>query len=168
MNDSDSNIAVLIPCRNEELTVTKVVSGFRDALPQAAIYVYDNAGNAREWIDPDIIIEDGKTLISTLDSNLFTGYGTLGDKLENYKGVLLTSHGFSEGILFGKEMVTLAVVLFALSTGKINDSAQVPLSCFNLIKALKTNALFNKQALNNELYSATEVKLALLSSLIAE
>ena len=43
MNDPDSNIAVLIPCRNEELTVAKVVSGFRDVLPKATIYVYDNA-----------------------------------------------------------------------------------------------------------------------------
>ena len=35
-------IAVLIPCYNEEKTVTKVVSDFRAALPEATIYVYDN------------------------------------------------------------------------------------------------------------------------------
>ncbi len=80
-----------------------------------AIYVYDNAGVAKEWINPNTM-KEGETLISTLDPNLFTSYGTLGDKLKNYEGVLLTSHGFSKGILFGKEMVTLAVVLFALST----------------------------------------------------
>jgi len=38
-----NNIAVLIPCYNEELTISKVVSEFQDALPEAIIYVYDNA-----------------------------------------------------------------------------------------------------------------------------
>lgn len=36
-------IAVLIPCHNEELTVAKVVVDFHRELPQAAIYVFDNA-----------------------------------------------------------------------------------------------------------------------------
>lgn len=35
-------IAVLIPCYNEAKTVGKVVSDFRRALPEAAVYVYDN------------------------------------------------------------------------------------------------------------------------------
>lgn len=34
--------AVLIPCYNEELTIAKVVSDFKNALPEAKIYVYDN------------------------------------------------------------------------------------------------------------------------------
>ena len=36
-------LAVLIPCFNEETTIQKVVSDFKLALPQAFIYVYDNA-----------------------------------------------------------------------------------------------------------------------------
>ena len=35
-------IAVLIPCYNEEQTVSKVVGDVREALPEARIYVYDN------------------------------------------------------------------------------------------------------------------------------
>lgn len=35
-------IAVLIPCYNEELTISKVVKDFRRELPNAEIYVYDN------------------------------------------------------------------------------------------------------------------------------
>jgi glycosyltransferase involved in cell wall biosynthesis len=35
-------IAVLIPCYNEEVAVPRVVAAFRAALPDAAIYVYDN------------------------------------------------------------------------------------------------------------------------------
>ena len=35
-------IAVLIPCYNEEQTVGNVICDFRAALPGAAIYVYDN------------------------------------------------------------------------------------------------------------------------------
>ncbi len=35
-------IAVLIPCYNEAKTVEKVVKDFKEVLPEAAIYVYDN------------------------------------------------------------------------------------------------------------------------------
>ena len=35
-------IAVLLPCFNEELSVGATVAGFRKALPDAKIYVYDN------------------------------------------------------------------------------------------------------------------------------
>ena len=35
-------IAVLIPCYNESLTIEKVVSDYKEALPEATIYVYDN------------------------------------------------------------------------------------------------------------------------------
>ena len=36
------NVAVLIPCRNEALSIAKVVADFTAALPEAAIHVYDN------------------------------------------------------------------------------------------------------------------------------
>ena len=40
-------IAVLIPCYNEEKTIEKVVSDVRAALPEAAVYVYDNNSTNR-------------------------------------------------------------------------------------------------------------------------
>ncbi len=36
-------VAVLIPCLNEERTIGSVVRGFREAIPEADVYVYDNA-----------------------------------------------------------------------------------------------------------------------------
>jgi glycosyltransferase involved in cell wall biosynthesis len=42
-----ARVAVVIPCHNEELTVTKVVTDFRAALPDAAILVVDNASRDR-------------------------------------------------------------------------------------------------------------------------
>jgi len=36
-------IAVLVPCFNEATTIGDVVAGFRAALPEAVVYVYDNA-----------------------------------------------------------------------------------------------------------------------------
>lgn len=39
-------VAVLIPCYNEEATIAMVVEDFRQALPRARIYVYDN--NSRD------------------------------------------------------------------------------------------------------------------------
>jgi glycosyltransferase involved in cell wall biosynthesis len=46
MNPSSLRIAVLVPCYNEEAAVAAVVGGFREALPSAQIYVYDN--NSRD------------------------------------------------------------------------------------------------------------------------
>ena len=43
MKISENRIVVLIPCRNEASTITEVVNGFRESLPDATIYVYDNA-----------------------------------------------------------------------------------------------------------------------------
>lgn len=37
-----SKIAVLIPCYNESVTIAKVVKDYKEALPEADIYVYDN------------------------------------------------------------------------------------------------------------------------------
>jgi glycosyltransferase involved in cell wall biosynthesis len=36
------DVAVLVPCYNEERAIAKVVADFRAALPQATVYVYDN------------------------------------------------------------------------------------------------------------------------------
>ena len=35
-------IAVLIPCYNESKTIEKVIKDFKEVLPDATIYVYDN------------------------------------------------------------------------------------------------------------------------------
>jgi glycosyltransferase involved in cell wall biosynthesis len=42
-----TNVAVLIPCLNEEAAISKVVSDFRAALPGARICVYDNGSTDR-------------------------------------------------------------------------------------------------------------------------
>lgn len=38
-------VAILIPCYNEENTIEKVIKDFRNALPDAIIYVYNNNSN---------------------------------------------------------------------------------------------------------------------------
>jgi glycosyltransferase involved in cell wall biosynthesis len=43
---ADPRIAVLLPCYNEEAAIAQTIAGFRAALPDAAIYVYDN--NSRD------------------------------------------------------------------------------------------------------------------------
>jgi glycosyltransferase involved in cell wall biosynthesis len=42
MTSASPRIAVLLPCYNEQAAIAKTVAGFRDALPGAVIYVYDN------------------------------------------------------------------------------------------------------------------------------
>ena len=42
MTANRHDVAVLVPCHNEERTIAKVVADFRTTLPAASIYVYDN------------------------------------------------------------------------------------------------------------------------------
>ena len=53
-------VAVLIPCYNEELTVGKVVDEFRKELPQANIYVFDNNSKDRT---AEIALEHGAKVV---------------------------------------------------------------------------------------------------------
>ena len=45
--DDDMKTAVLIPCFNEEVTIKKVIQDFRQELPTATIYIYDNNSSDR-------------------------------------------------------------------------------------------------------------------------
>jgi glycosyltransferase involved in cell wall biosynthesis len=42
-------IALLIPCYNEELTIAKVINDFRKELPELKIYVYDNNSSDKTY-----------------------------------------------------------------------------------------------------------------------
>jgi glycosyltransferase involved in cell wall biosynthesis len=44
---SKREIVILVPCFNEELTVGKTVAAFREAIPSATVYVYDNNSTDR-------------------------------------------------------------------------------------------------------------------------
>lgn len=46
-NSGKPRIAVLLPCFNEEAAIGATVKGFRDALPAAIVYVYDNNSTDR-------------------------------------------------------------------------------------------------------------------------
>ncbi len=46
MASAEPRIAVLLPCYNEEAAIAQTVAGFRAALPNAVVYVYDN--NSRD------------------------------------------------------------------------------------------------------------------------
>ncbi len=41
------NVAILIPCFNEALTIAQVIEGFKQSMPLAKIYVYDNNSTDR-------------------------------------------------------------------------------------------------------------------------
>lgn len=43
----DKRIAVILPAKNEAQSIAEVVSGFRKSLPEAEIYVFDNASGDR-------------------------------------------------------------------------------------------------------------------------
>lgn len=54
-------IAVIVPCHNEELTIGRVVREFRSELPDAAIYVFDNNSTDRT---AQVAAEAGATVFS--------------------------------------------------------------------------------------------------------
>lgn len=45
--NNQPSVAVLLPCFNEEVTISKVVRDFKAALPDATVYVYDNNSTDR-------------------------------------------------------------------------------------------------------------------------
>src|SRR5438309_2611527 len=47
MTDRQPRIAVLLPCYNEEAAIAATVAGFRAALPDGVVYVYDNNSSDR-------------------------------------------------------------------------------------------------------------------------
>ena len=47
MFDDKAVVAVLLPCYNEEIAIEQTIAGFRNALPGATIYVYDNNSSDR-------------------------------------------------------------------------------------------------------------------------
>lgn len=48
-NGTTRKIAVLIPCYNEEATISTVIADFKRELPEADIYVYDNNSTDRTY-----------------------------------------------------------------------------------------------------------------------
>ena len=54
-------IAVLIPCYNEEKTIAKVITDFKQALPQGVIYVFDNNSSDRT---AEIAKENGAVVLA--------------------------------------------------------------------------------------------------------
>ena len=63
-------VAVLIPCLNEEKTVSNVVKSFKTVLPEALIYVYDNGST-------DSTVVNAKTAGAILRSEKLEGKGSV-------------------------------------------------------------------------------------------
>jgi glycosyltransferase involved in cell wall biosynthesis len=62
------DLAILVPCYNEERAVAKVVADFRAALPDAAIYVYDNNST-------DSTVEAARTAGAVVRREIYQGKG---------------------------------------------------------------------------------------------
>lgn len=64
-----NKIAILIPCYNEELTISSVVLDFKKELPDADIYVYDNNS-----IDKSIVLAEAAGAIIKKETRQGKGY----------------------------------------------------------------------------------------------
>ena len=87
------NVAVLIPCFNEGEAISQVVHGFKNALPEAPIYVCDNCSyhyrlGCDEYIklliDNNEYIEFEKDVRSS-DPLSFSSYKTYKEQIEHYE-----------------------------------------------------------------------------------
>ena len=89
---TEPRIAVAIPCYNEETTVAKVVRDFHESLPQARIYVFDNASAdrtaeaAREaGATVHYVPQKGKgAVVASILSNVDADYYLLADGDDTY------------------------------------------------------------------------------------
>ena len=64
------SVAVLLPCLDEETTVAEVVAGFRTALPDGIVYVYDNGST-------DATVERARDAGAVVRAEPATGKGTV-------------------------------------------------------------------------------------------
>jgi glycosyltransferase involved in cell wall biosynthesis len=64
-------IAILIPCLNEEPTISKVISDFKGILPETSIIIYDNNSTDNSV---KLAIDSGATVIKNY---IVEGKGTL-------------------------------------------------------------------------------------------
>ena len=62
-------IAVLIPCYNESKTIEKVIKDFKEVLPDATIYVYDN--NSTDGTDEIARRNDAESYIMTVGDDTY-------------------------------------------------------------------------------------------------
>ena len=124
---NEAKIAVLIPCYQEEKTIGKVVRDFRQALPQAEIYVFDNnctdqtAERARE-AGAMVLREkrQGKgyvvaTMFEQIDADILIMVD--GDDTYDAKSV----HALLEPILKGDADITVASRLYAFADGSFRN-----------------------------------------------
>ena len=66
MKKDSKKIAVLIPCYNESKTIKKVIKDYKEVLPEADIYVYDN--NSTDGTDE--IARKAGAIVKYVDDNL--------------------------------------------------------------------------------------------------
>ncbi|MFA0441826.1 glycosyltransferase family 2 protein [Vibrio sp. 10N.222.51.C12] len=83
MNDSPINIAVVIPCFNEEGAIGLTIESFRSVLPSATIFVYDNNSTdntVKESVDHQAVVfkeprqgkgEVVRRMFSDIDADIF-------------------------------------------------------------------------------------------------
>ena len=61
MKKASPNIAVLLPCYNEEASVAQTIRSFRAAVPEAIVYVCDNNSTDRT---AEIALAEGAVLLT--------------------------------------------------------------------------------------------------------
>jgi hypothetical protein len=130
------SVAVLVPCRNEGATIAQVVADFREQLPGAAIYVYDNnssddtarrAADAGAHVRKETLQGKGnvvRRMFSDIDADVFIlvdGDGTYdasiaprlvaevtanGIDMVNCARVPVSTTAFRPGHVFGNHLLT--------------------------------------------------------------
>lgn len=141
------NIAILIPCLNEEVTVGAVVRDFRNALPDAVCYVFDNNSTDRT---AQVATEAGAEVISVsrpgkgnvvqaMFREVDADYYVMVDGDNTYS--TNHAHALLEPILEGRADMTVATRL-----NEYADDSFRPLHVFgnNLVRAL-VNRIFRSQ-----------------------
>ena len=140
-----ARIAVLIPCLNEEVTISKVVQDFRKELPGATIYVFDNNSTDRtaELAEAEgaVVIPERKRgkgyVIASMFRKVEADYYVMVDGDDTYSA--LHVQALLQPLLDGEADMTVATRL-----NEYEEESFRPLHVFgnNLVRSL-VNWIFN-------------------------
>jgi glycosyltransferase involved in cell wall biosynthesis len=141
------NIAVLIPCFNEEITIGKVIDDFKKELPDAIIYVFDNNSTdntAKVAMGKNVIVikekKQGKghvmvSMFRQVEADLYV----LVDGDDTYPAESI--HLLLKPVIEDKADMSVGIRLSKASTGSFK-----PLNLFgNRLVLSLVNRLFNSQ-----------------------
>ena len=130
-------LAVILPCYNEEAAITAVVRDFREALPEAVIYVYDN--NSR-----DRTVELARAAGAVVRRETRQGKGHVPKALQASQGDERDGVPYVQAVGGGIEAVVNGDLFFGQQFRHAFDKVEDQSAPFKFIECVVCHTLFSR------------------------